>query len=56
MRAIKKPDSPVIDGYRIYYNFIRPHMAFCGRTPSEMAKFRPLIGNKWLHLIRESHN
>ena len=27
MRAIKKTDTAIIDGQRIYYNYIRPHMA-----------------------------
>jgi transposase InsO family protein len=34
MRAIKKPDSPIIEGQRIYYNHIRPHMALDGHTPT----------------------
>jgi len=28
----------IVDGFRIYYNFIRPHQALNGKTPSESAK------------------
>jgi len=28
----------VMDGMRIYYNFIRPHIALEGKTPAEKAQ------------------
>jgi hypothetical protein len=28
----------MMDGMRIYYNFIRPHMALNGKTPAEKSK------------------
>ncbi len=30
--------STIMDGQRIYYNFIRPHMALNGKTPAECAE------------------
>ena len=43
----------IIDGFRIYYNFIRPHMALSGKTPSEQAGIDLELGNnKWLSLIK----
>jgi len=45
----------IIDGFRIYYNFIRPHMALNGKTPAEKEKVSPkLEQNKWLSLIKKS--
>jgi transposase InsO family protein len=31
----KGTTSTMMDGQRIYYNFIRPHMALNGKTPAE---------------------
>ena len=57
MRAIKKPDSPFIEGQRLYYNHIRPHMALDGKTPAEVAGIdEALEGNKWEALIKKAAN
>ena len=37
MRELKKKDTPIIDGYQIYHNYIREHMALDGLTPAEVA-------------------
>lgn len=44
------------DGFRLYYNYIRPHSAFNGLTPSEIAGIKlNLHGqNKWEGLLRMS--
>jgi len=56
LRALKKLDeNSIIDGFRIYYNFIRPHQALNGLTPAEMAGLNlNLKGNRWLSLIKRS--
>jgi transposase-like protein len=57
MRALKQdaPTNQIIEGFRIYYNFIRPHMALNGLTPAEVANIRLQLGqNKWEDLIRKS--
>ncbi len=43
---------------RTYYNFIRPHQALNGLTPSEMAGINLGFngGNRWLELIKLSAN
>ena len=55
MRAMKTEDTPIIDGHRLYYNFIRPHMALNGLTPSEMAGIT-IDGddNKWMNLMKKA--
>jgi hypothetical protein len=35
MRGLKKPETPIIPGYQIYHNYIRPHEALEGKTPAE---------------------
>lgn len=44
----------MIEGLRIYYNFIRPHTALKGKTPAEKAKLSGLKGNKWQAIIKKS--
>jgi transposase-like protein len=39
-------------GYRVYYNFIRPHRTLKGRTPAEAANLSMRKGrNRWLGII-----
>jgi len=46
----------IIDGFRIYYNFIRPHMALNGKTPAKVANIDlNLEGNKWMQLIKKAN-
>jgi len=56
MRDLK--DEPtartIIDGFRIYYNFIRPHMALKGKTPAEACGIVINGKNKWLTLIQNA--
>jgi len=57
MRALDNDKSAktIIDGYKIYYNFVRPHMALDGKTPAETANIDLQLGkNKWLGLIKKS--
>jgi hypothetical protein len=42
----------MIEGFKNYYNFVRPHQGLNGKTPAEMAKLDLGLGkNKWLDLI-----
>jgi hypothetical protein len=52
-------DEPIaqtmMEGLRIYYNFIRPHQALNGKTPVEMANIDLSLGrNKWKSLIEKA--
>ena len=46
-RGLKKQVSSIIDGYYIYYNFTRKHLALNGSTPSESAGIVIDGKNKW---------
>ena len=54
MRSIKKPNSSIIEGQRIYYNHIRPHQALNGKTPAEACGMGIKGKNKWLALIQNA--
>jgi transposase InsO family protein len=43
----------MMDGLRIYYNFMRPHMALDGRTPAQKAKIAT-DKEQWMNLIKKA--
>jgi hypothetical protein len=48
MRELKKPDNPILKGYGVFHNYIRPHEALEGRTPSEACGISVEGNNKWV--------
>jgi transposase InsO family protein len=56
MRGLDSENSAqtIIDGIRIYYNFIRLHMALNGKTPAEKSGIAKLQQNKWQSLIERA--
>lgn len=53
-RGLKKDDSPLIDGYQIFHNYIRPHQALEGKTPSEACGIKIQGQDKWRTLIQNA--
>jgi transposase-like protein len=56
MRGLKNGHTPIIEGYRIYHNFIRPHMGLEGKTPAEVAGIKVGGENKWITIIQNASN
>jgi transposase-like protein len=54
MRGLKKPDTPIIPGYQIYHNYVRPHEALDGKTPADACGIEVQGRNKWLTLIQNA--
>jgi len=54
MRGLKKTDTDILKGYQLYHNFIRPHEALDGKTPSEACGITIEGKNKWLTLIQNA--
>lgn len=54
MRGLKKKRTPVLQGYQIFHNYIRPHESLNGKTPSEAAGIKIEGNNKWLTLIQNA--
>ncbi len=45
----------MLEWHRIYYNFIRPHMALDGKTPAQEAGLNLGLGdNRWKGLIEKA--
>jgi transposase-like protein len=53
-RGWKSMKTPLAEGQRIHYNFVKPHEALEGQTPAEAAGIAIMESNKWLELIRRS--
>jgi hypothetical protein len=54
MRGLKRPDTPILKGLRIYHNYIREHEALKGQTPAERAGIKVEGKNKWKTLIENA--
>jgi transposase-like protein len=54
MRTLKRMDSPILSGYQIYHNYLRPHEALKGNTPAEKAGIVIKGENKWLTIIQNA--
>ncbi len=54
MRTLEKSNSPIVAGYQLFHNYIRPHMYLEGKTPAEAAGIKVEGENKWLTLIQNA--
>jgi transposase-like protein len=54
MRTLEKADTPILTGMQIFHNYVRPHQALKGRTPSEAAGIEVNGENKWLTIIQNA--
>lgn len=54
MRSLKREDSPILGGYQIFHNYVRPHEALDGKTPSEACGIEVQGENRWVTLIQNS--
>ncbi len=50
-RGLKVKDTPMLSGYQIFHNYIRPHETLDGKTPAEVCGIKVEGENKWLILI-----
>ncbi len=54
MRGFKgiRTGQTILDGWKIYYNFVRPHSSLDEQSPAQVAGIHiPNINNRWLWLI-----
>lgn len=54
VRGVKKDDSPLIAGLRIYHNYVRSHMGLGGKTPADLAGIDIRGKDKWMTLIQNA--
>lgn len=53
-RGLKKFDTPIIAGMRIYYNYIKKHSSIDNMTPAEQSKILVEGKNRWKTLIQNA--
>ena len=54
MRGLKTKDTAILKGYQLFHNYIRPHEALNGKTPSEACGIEIQGNNKWKTLIENA--
>ena len=54
MRGLERKDSPILTGYQLFHNYIRPHKALDYKTPAEAAGIKVKGEDKWLTLIQNA--
>jgi len=54
MRGLKRTDTPILTGYQIYHNYLRPHESLGGKTPAEKAGIEVRGTNKWITIIQNA--
>jgi hypothetical protein len=53
-RGWKSYETPIAEGQRVAYNFVKPHMALDGKTPAQVAGIEIEGKDKWLRLLEKS--
>jgi transposase-like protein len=54
MRGLHVNDTAILTGYQLFHNYIRPHSALAGKTPSEACGITIEGKNKWLTMIQNA--
>lgn len=54
MRGLKKKDSVILRGYRMFHNFFREHSALGGMTPAEKCGIKINGENRWITVIQNA--
>lgn len=54
MRGLERKDSPILTGYQLFHNYIRPHKALDYKTPAEVAGIAVRGKNKWITIIQNA--
>jgi hypothetical protein len=54
MRGLKKKDTPILTGYKIYHNYVRPHEGLNNKTPAEKCGIIIEGRDEWKTLIENA--
>jgi transposase-like protein len=54
MRGLKTKETPILTGYQIFHNYVRPHEGLEGKTPAEACGIKIEGKDKWKTLIQNA--
>jgi hypothetical protein len=54
MRGLERKHSPVLTGYKLFHDYIRPHKAPDYKTPAQVAGIEVKGKGKWKTLIQNA--
>jgi len=54
MRGLERKDIPILMGYQLFHNYIRPHKALGYGTPAQVAGIDIRGKNKWITIIQNA--
>jgi putative transposase len=54
MRGLKKTETPILTGYQLFHNYLRPHEALKGKTPADVCGIKIEGENKWKTVIENA--
>lgn len=54
MRGLKTVNTPILTGYQIYHNYLRPHEGLNNKTPAEACGIKIEGKNKWITIIENA--
>jgi len=54
--GLKKVETPILTGYQIYHNYLRPHEGLNMKTPAEACGISIGGDNKWKTIIQNAKN
>ncbi|MGA2627270.1 MAG: hypothetical protein ABSF63_09455 [Candidatus Bathyarchaeia archaeon] len=54
VRSLKNESSPILTGYQICHNYVRPYMALCGQTPTAKAGVEIRGKTEWFTIIQNA--
>jgi putative transposase len=54
MKGLKRKDTPILAGYQIFHNYVRPHMGLNGMTPAEKCGITIEGNDKWKTIIQNA--
>ena len=53
-RGLKTKNSPILKGYQLYHNYVRPHESLNGKTPADACGIVVEGNDKWMTLIQNA--
>jgi hypothetical protein len=54
MRGLKAKDAEILQGYQLYHNYVRPHLALNGKIPAEACGIEIQEKDRWMTLIQNA--